>query len=144
MVRRAHVLEPGGGRRIEGRSTMLVLAGAAETEGRFTMIETANPPHGGPPLHIHDNEDEGFLVLAGEYTFVCDGEETRATAGAFVLLPRGLPHRYRVGPEGGRVLMVFAPAGIEGYFEELGGVLTDPEAADAMARRFGISLLESY
>ncbi len=123
---------------------MFVKAGVAETEGRFTVIETSNPPSSGPPLHVHAHEDEGFLVLEGEYTFFFGDQQVHGRPGDFVLLPQGLPHRYRVGEHGGRVLMLFAPAGIEEYFDELASVLGDTDAEHVVAAKYGITLVGSY
>ena len=139
-----HAVPAGQGVEINWRSTMLVKAGASETEARFTLIETANPAHSGPPLHVHSKEDEAFFVLEGDYTFYFGDQEVHARPGDFVLLPRGLAHRYRVGALPGRVLMIFAPAGIERYFEELTSVLGDEKAENRVAAKYGITLEEGY
>src|SRR5882757_10373383 len=47
-----------------GRIT--VKAGPDETGGAFSQIEVDDPRGGGPPLHVHHNEDETFYVLEGE------------------------------------------------------------------------------
>lgn len=73
-------------------------------------------PNAGPPLHLHRDVDEAFFVLEGHYDFHCGEDRIEAGPGAFVLLPRGLPHRYRAGADGGRVLMFFPPGGAEDYF----------------------------
>lgn len=144
VPRLPHIVPAGHGTSIKWRAEMLVKAASPDTDARFTVIETRNPPNSGPPLHTHRNEDEAFIILDGEYTFHFGGKEEQAGPGDFVLLPRGLPHRYRVGDAGGRVLMIFAPAGIERYFEELAAVLGDEEAEGEVAARFGIELQESY
>jgi mannose-6-phosphate isomerase-like protein (cupin superfamily) len=41
-------------------------ATADQTEGRFTIYELRIPRGFGPPLHVHENEDEFFLVLSGK------------------------------------------------------------------------------
>jgi len=144
LPRLPHIVPARHGIPIKWRSEMLVKAASSDTEARFTVIETRNLPASGPPLHVHRNEDEAFLVLDGEYTFYFGDQEVEAGPGDFVLLPRGLPHRYRVGDAGGRVLMIFAPAGIEQYFEELAAVLGDEKAENAVAAKFGIELLAPY
>src|SRR3954451_20789237 len=56
----------------------------------------------GPPLHVHQSEDEVFQVLAGEVRFRVGDREQRARAGDILLVPQGTPHTYRVeSPEGG-------------------------------------------
>lgn len=42
--------------------------------------------------------------------FHCDGAEVTYSAGGFVYLPKGLTHRFEMGPDGGRILQVTTPA----------------------------------
>ena len=44
-------------------TTMRMIASAAGTGGRYTVIEQVTPHGWGPPCHIHSREDEIFLVL---------------------------------------------------------------------------------
>ncbi len=127
---------------------MLLKAAAAETSGAFTLIETANPPEAGPPLHLHRNVDEAFYVLDGAYDFYCGTERIEAGPGAFVLLPRGVPHRYRTGASGGRVLMFFSPGGTEDYFREIAIAMSSTGTSEhtlaELAHHHGIDLLDKY
>jgi len=36
-----------------------VKAAAADTAGRYTLVEIVAPPHLGTPLHVHHGEDGG-------------------------------------------------------------------------------------
>ncbi len=142
------VVHPGTAEVISWRAKMHLLAGADTSGSKLTVIETENGPAGGPPLHRHEREDEAFFVLGGDYTFVCAEETTAAGPGSFVYLPKGLPHRYRAGESGGRLLMLFIPSGIEGYFRALAAQMDegaiDPLAARALAESFGLELFEDY
>ena len=96
-----------------------VMASAAETGGAIGLVETVIPKGHSTPLHIHRDEDEAIYVLSGTVDFVCGDREFRAEAGAFVYLPRGLPHTFLgVGDEPARVLVLFLPAGLEDAFAE--------------------------
>ena len=44
-------------------TTMRLIATAADTGGRYTVIEQVTPPGWGPPPHIHSCEDEIFYIL---------------------------------------------------------------------------------
>ena len=60
-------------------------------------------PHGfSPPLHVHRKEDEVLHVLDGEFRVKVKDQEHRLGAGDIVLVPKGVPHTYRVesAPEG--------------------------------------------
>jgi hypothetical protein len=62
----AFVLGPGEGRSIDlGNFAMSVKATGAETGAGFALLEAAEPPGFGPPMHIHHDAAEAFYVLAG-------------------------------------------------------------------------------
>ena len=70
---------------------------------------------------MHYQEDEAFYVLEGELTFRCGDETTRATAGSFVFLPRGVPHGFVVESDTPvRMLTLLVPGGGERIFVEAG------------------------
>jgi quercetin dioxygenase-like cupin family protein len=101
-----------------------VRATAAQTGGALGLIEEVLPPGFESPYHAHGAEDEAFYVLEGEVTFVhgAPGEEEalRAGPGAFVFLPRGVPHGFRAeGPAPARVLLLVTPGGFEGFVATL-------------------------
>ena len=54
-----------------------------------------------PPLHIHQTEDEIFVVLEGEFKFVIGSKEHKLKANETILAPKGIPHAYRVESQGG-------------------------------------------
>lgn len=113
-----YVVRSGHGEMLPLRSgtTLRLLAGARSTGGAFTVLDGTHPPGGGPPWHVHRDVDEAFFVLDGSYRFFAGKDEIVAGPGDFVFLPAQVPHRYAVGPAGGRALYLYAPAGIEGYF----------------------------
>ena len=96
----------------------LVMAGAAETGGAYELIQETRAVEGGPAPHVHRERDEGFLVLEGRYRFVRGDDETEAGEGAFVFVPRGTRHAFRTLAAPSRVLIVVAPAGLDGYFRD--------------------------
>ncbi|HHE74502.1 MAG TPA: cupin domain-containing protein [Desulfobacteraceae bacterium] len=62
------------------------------------------------PWHIHDNEDEMFLVLEGVLDVLEKDEIIKVYPGEFYIVPRGVEHR--VVPHGHVKLMLFEPSGI--------------------------------
>ena len=111
--RRALVLQPGDGRAIDlGGFVMHVKATAADTDGAFTLLEAAEPPHFGPPMHIHRDAAEAFYVLEGEYLIFVDDREIRCPAGSFIYIPAGVVHGFRVGDVPSRKLNLYVPAAI--------------------------------
>ncbi|KZY44465.1 cupin [Roseovarius sp. HI0049] len=62
-------------------------------QGRDSMAWHATfPPGTFVPPHIHPDQDEFVYVLSGEYTIRLGGEESKASAGDLVVMPRGVPH----------------------------------------------------
>jgi mannose-6-phosphate isomerase-like protein (cupin superfamily) len=118
----AHFLAPG-----EGEATwflanrMTMKATAAMTGGAFGLLESLIAPGFSPPLHVHHREDESFYVLEGELTMRCGDRVFKATAGAFVFLPRGVPHSFVVeGDTPARMLTLLTPGGGEAFFTAAG------------------------
>lgn len=62
-----------------GRVT--VKTGPEQTGGAFSQIEVEDPLGGGPPLHVHHNEDETFFILEGSVTMFVGGERIDLEAG---------------------------------------------------------------
>jgi quercetin dioxygenase-like cupin family protein len=141
-----YVLLPGEGRRIDlGAFSMSVKATGEGTDGKFTLLEAAEPPGFGPPLHIHHGIAEAFYVLEGEYLIFLDGEEFRCPAGSFIFIPAEIRHGFRVANTASRKLNLYLPAAMEGYFEELSDALTkdeaDPERLSAIAARHSMEVI---
>ena len=108
-------------------SRLDIVVGGDQTGGAFAVAEDRSSPGFGPPPHVHEREDEAFLVLEGEYAFGGDEGEVRAGPGTFVLAPKGRLHWWRnVGEGPGRHLEIFVPAGLERFFEEVGQPIGDP------------------
>jgi mannose-6-phosphate isomerase-like protein (cupin superfamily) len=95
-----------------------VKASAADTGGRYTLVEITAPPRLQAPLHVHYREDEGFYVLDGSVTIEVGDATVELGAGQHAYGPRDIPHRFTVGPDGARMLWVLAPGGFEELIEE--------------------------
>lgn len=116
-----------------------LLAGAADTDGRFTLIHSTAPPGDSTPLHRHEEVDESFYVLRGSYTVTCGADTFEVSAGQFVHLPHAVPHKYVAGPDGGEKLILAHPGGLEQFFDEWDAGTDDVRA---LGRRHGIEFLE--
>lgn len=129
-----------------------VRASAQSTAGAFDLIEIVMPEGTSPPPHIHRREDEFVYVLDGQITFTCGEQTIRAERGAFVFLPRGMAHTFRVeGPGTAHVLYLFVPAGFKDFFKEMGEPacersLPPPQTLDLaklhlVAAKYGVEML---
>jgi quercetin dioxygenase-like cupin family protein len=95
------------------------LVTGAESGGAYFAMEAFVPPGGGPPPHIHRNEDETFYVVEGQCDFLLGQETVTGGVGDFINVPRGTVHRFHnAGTTPARLILTFTPAGIERFFEE--------------------------
>lgn len=97
-------------------------ATAADTGGAFLLVEENARRGKATPLHTHPEEDETFYILGGEALFHLDGREQALSAGAFVSVPRGVPHAYVVTSEVARALVLITPGSgaMEAFFRDAG------------------------
>jgi len=142
----AFVLRPGEGRSIDlGNFEMYLKATAEETGGAFALLEAAEPPNFGPPLHVHTNAAEAFYVLQGEYRIFLSEQEYVCQAGSFIFIPAGIRHGFRVGAVPSRKLNLYTPAAMVGYFDELSAAIkggeADADRLDQIARRHGMQVI---
>ncbi|SKA85629.1 Cupin domain-containing protein [Prosthecobacter debontii] len=116
-----------------------------DTGGALSVIESIDKPDEGPPPHIHHREDETFQIIEGEYEFTCGGQAFKATKGATIFAPRGVPHAYRcVGRNPGRMVVTITPAGFEEFFDEVGRLSPQEQAIPRVmeiADRYGLEFL---
>jgi quercetin dioxygenase-like cupin family protein len=97
------------------------LAVGEETNGKYAIWEAIVPPGGGPPLHVHSREEEGFYILEGEITYQIGDQRIVATAGMFANMPVGTPHSFKNETNRtAKMLISIAPAGFEKMLFEVG------------------------
>jgi len=115
-----------------------------DTGGGLFIMEHTNRKKGGPPRHLHHNEDEWFYPSEGRYVVEAGSERYEVKPGDSILVPRGTPHTWAfMGDTPGRMLIAFAPAGkMEAFFRDTekrdrGGYVNDAE----LYRHYGMELL---
>jgi quercetin dioxygenase-like cupin family protein len=118
----AIVLGPGEGKAVQAMGNQLSYKAVGEdTDSRYALVEFAVAPgFGGTPPHIHHSSEEAIYVLQGEMQVRVGDRTIPASAGSFVLVPRGVVHTLsNPSTTPARVLTIFSPAGFEKYFEEI-------------------------
>jgi quercetin dioxygenase-like cupin family protein len=116
-------------------------ASAQSSGGALSVFETS--VEAGPPLHVHDHEDECVYVLAGELSCRCGDATLDAPAGSFVFLPRGRAHRFWAKNGPARLLLIAVPGGIEGYFRKINAAGNDAELHQ-IGEEYGIRVVPEY
>ena len=95
-------------------------------------------------------EEEAFYVLSGRLAVWVDGTEQVAEPGAFLLVPRGVPHAARrVTDEPVRMLTLVSPSGVQRFFESVvregeEELLAHPARLATLAAEFGSEILGDY
>ncbi len=136
-----------------GSGIVTILLDGEATGGAYVFSDELTDPGGGPPLHVHEREDEAFFILEGRFEFRVGEQTFTAGPGDFLLAPRGVPHTFRnVGSSPARKLALAWPAGLERFFLEIGQPVVaaapaSPPDAYAMARfveavaKYGMTML---
>ena len=129
---RAVVRQPGAGRTVAVVGDVYrFLATGEDTSGKYALFEAFVNPGGGPPLHVHSREEEGFYILEGEIALYIGGQRLIASTGMFANMPVGTPHSFKnEGDKPARMLISVAPAGLEQMLFEV-GVPVPPGATTA-------------
>ena len=126
-----------------GASSITIKLDGADTGGAFALLEYVAPPGAGSPAHTHSREEETFYVREGALLFHLGGEEVVAGPGSVVHIPRGLIHDFlNVGDTPCVAMILATPAGLDGYFRDLGALVqgagATQEDVTALNRRYGL------
>jgi quercetin dioxygenase-like cupin family protein len=113
-----------------------------DTNGLF-ILENTFHDKGGPPRHLHYDQDEWFYSIEGEFLVEVGQERIRLQPGDSLLAPRKVPHVWAyVGTTRGRILIAFTPAGkMEAFFREVTKANAMPPQDPALWRAHGMELL---
>jgi quercetin dioxygenase-like cupin family protein len=126
---------PAGGDRIQeqrkvfGSRVIDFKVSSLDTNGDLFIIELTDDRKGGPPRHLHYEQEKRFYVIESEYMIEIGDERYMLGPGDSVLAPRKVPHAWtHVGEGMGKQLIVFQPAGkMEAFFGVLSKVAGVPQ-----------------
>jgi mannose-6-phosphate isomerase-like protein (cupin superfamily) len=130
------VLGPDDGEVIQlGPARMRILEDGSATQHRIGVGELTLAAHSdGPPQHRHAAHEEGFYVVSGTARFTVGETTYAATAGAFVMVPPGVPHTFANPSNQPTVLLnTFTPDLYVQYFRDLRDMIAagQPLTSDA-------------
>jgi quercetin dioxygenase-like cupin family protein len=127
---------------------MVVKVRDEDTGGAYSIHDNTIPPGSpGPRPHIHRHHEEAFYVLEGELTVRVGQRKITAPAGSFVVVPRGVVHQpSNPGTQPTRVLLIFSPGGMDGFFEEAaqGRMPLQAEPTDPLVQEKLATFIEKY
>jgi quercetin dioxygenase-like cupin family protein len=115
------VRRPGEGKALWMLNSLYAIkASADETGGALTVMEMTIPPGMGPPPHVH-GESECVYVLEGNVRYHIGGETHEGGPGTFFHIPAGVQENFEpAGDEPIRILVAYAPGGMDRFFSEVG------------------------
>lgn len=130
--RRPLIHEADGGRHYHFLGHLATIKVSAGEGGQLSVVEFLAPRGFGPPLHRHNDEDELFVVLAGELTFRTGDVERAGGQGAVAFLPRAVPHSFQVMSDEARFLNVTGATNGSPRFDMMVSSLGTPTTDAAM------------
>ena len=107
-----------------------------DTDGNIYVYESTRVKPGGPPLHLHYDQDEWWYILQGEFMIKVGDQVYNVKAGDSVFGPRNVPHCFaKVGEGDAKMLMLFSPAGkMEAFFTAMSKGATKGMTAEQNAQ----------
>ena len=115
----------------------LIRVSAKDTHGLYSLVEMVSDPGDGTPMHIHEREDEHFVVLEGTARFAYGDKVFDSHAGDVVTLRKGIPHAWgnRTSAQL-RMAVLVSPGGVEEILELI--AKARQEELPALAERFRV------
>jgi quercetin dioxygenase-like cupin family protein len=112
------------------------------SDGGLGLIECRLEAGSEPPMHVHTRETEFIYVLEGELTVYVADETMTAQRGAFVFMPRNVPHTFAVDGAGqARAFLKYTPNGFERVFSDHRTADYVPDVPGPQAARHDLAVL---
>jgi mannose-6-phosphate isomerase-like protein (cupin superfamily) len=117
-----------------------------ERSNGMALGDGVMPPRtAGPGRHVHTREDEGIYVVEGVLTAEVGEQRFEVGPGAFLWMPRGLPHTFaNLGYSPVRTVGLIHPSGFERFFAEIAEYVAsadgppDPDVVLEINARYGV------
>jgi len=115
----------------------IIHTASEEANGAYSMLEVIADPRNGVPMHVHDNEEEHFIILEGKALIANGDSRAEVGAGASITIRKGVQHAWCNPSEDTplHMLVLFTPGGLEELFRRNAG--TEPADMIALADKLG-------
>ena len=108
-----------------GGSALSLKVTGQQSNGLVTVLEGV-VLCGGPPLHVHETEDEVVICVEGELAYQVGEDRGALEPGGLLWFPRGVPHAVaNLSHAPVRFVTVVTPSGIEDFFRAQRDYLAD-------------------
>ena len=132
-----------GGRVVRKDTEGIFKATGGSTDGRFEMMVLDVDYCFGPPLHVHEVQEDTFFIVNGVLTAQIGDEIIELKEGDFATAPPGVPHTFTNTNQNevARVVNVMTP-GI-GFDHYIAGAMSGAEAAEMarLGKEYGVTLV---
>lgn len=123
--------------KIWGLIPLEVKVSTKDSKGALFVFEHADMGKGGPPRHLHHEQDEWFYAVKGEFAFEVGNEKLRLKPGDSLFAPRKIPHVWAcVSDKPGTLLISLNPAGDFEKFIRESTKLTKPPTQEEAEKAF--------
>ena len=114
------------------------------TGGRFDFMVGSIGYLQGPPLHVHDDQDDTFFVLDGVLTVQVGDKIYELGPGDFASVPPGIPHTFdntKKDQPPVKVCNLMTPGGLDAQFRDVSQAAAagDPAKVDAVRKQHGVN-----
>jgi quercetin dioxygenase-like cupin family protein len=110
-----------------------VLVSNRDTGNEYAVFEEKVPPLGGPPPHMHPDE-EIFYVVKGEFEFILNDPVSpfKVLPGSVIHVPSNALHTFKnTGSRMGKMIVILSPGKLLDYFRAIGtsldGISSEPD-----------------
>ena len=126
-----------------------VILSTRDTGNRLLMAEMTMLSGAEPPRHIHEREDEIFILQEGSMQVFRGNDVIIAHAGDTVWLPRNMAHHYRLLTPFIKAIFIATPGNIQEFFDAMSqevnaGVVPPTEMPTPEAMEFINKLMNEY
>jgi quercetin dioxygenase-like cupin family protein len=98
--------------------TYLASTTVTGNQSDFTIIVVR--PLGGPPLHVHPEQEEVHFLLRGQLQYQVDNETHELQQGDCIIIPPGVAHAWtNLQHQPARILATLTPGGGEPFFNAI-------------------------
>ena len=120
-------------------------AAGTDTSDRFDIIHGSISYLQGPPLHVHYDQDDTFVILEGTLKIQVGDEITDLHVGDVASAPKGTPHTFtNVNHDIVRVINVMTPGGFDRCLEDFAALMgdySDAAGVEEIAKRHRMALV---
>ena len=99
-----------------GTSVVKFLLSSEDTNNTLSIIEFHALEGTEPPRHVHEYEDETFIVKEGEVTFFIGDNMIKGYGGSVIYAPRGVAHHFVIETRSAKIMTIMTPGSFDQFF----------------------------